>query len=39
MARPVTRARSSIDSVGSSRHPGAEPHRQQWLVPPGEVSA
>ena len=41
MARPVTRARSRIDRVGSSRHPGPEPYRPQWLVPfpgPGAVS-
>jgi len=41
MARPVTRARSRIDRVGSSRHPGPEPYRPHWLVPfpgPGAVS-
>ena len=41
MARPVTRARSRIARVGSSRHPGPEPYRPHWLVPfpgPGAVS-
>ena len=42
MARPVTRARSRFDRVGSSRHPGPEPYQLHWLVPfpgPGAVSA